>query len=608
MYSVLRGQEICDRLREKYYTDSAMFLVFLFSDDWEINKYTLYYLQYLRYQKKISGFLIVSPYREYQPLCEANATYPYQFVVCDKEEMRYVSRYYVEVARFVDKNMIINGSHDVLEKRYLELVRDEGISKKEIVAFGVFHFQKLPTESEMEDAKNYNQIHQYKKINWASLYDDTPDEKTGEVEFPLYLDVELRKLVENRAISKEDKIVLFSATKTTRYILSWLKGYNVVAILDNDEKLSGSDVDGVVVHTPQEFLKDVQEDAYRIIVPTKSYKLICEQLYYMGYEFGRQVFVIYKDYGQALRKRMAKCLYDFEEGKQLYRSIREQYPDRRIYVCPYPGTGDMYLVGMYLKDRMKYDGVSECIVVVSAESSKRIFSLFGYEFVNDIVVIEGREQANQLIMYATEVGYEETNVAVLNLDYGLIELPYLGGYKGLDFNTLYQRVIFFAKNRRTCIDLRKESADELFEKHQLRKGHTVLLSPYSSDTTAIDEDVWNILARVLKDKGYDICTNIVGDEQPVQGTTGIFIPYAQIIDFMEKAGAFVGFRSGLCDIISGANALKVILYPKDSLYMNSTFYEYFSLEHMGLVTEDLFEFIIEKENKAQIIDEIMELF
>ena len=68
------------------------------------------------------------------------------------------------------------------------------------------------------------------------------------------------------------------------------------------------------------------------------------------------------------------------------------------------------------------------------------------------------------------------------------------------------------------------------------------------------------------------------EESPIEGTIGVFVRYAQIIDFLEKAGGFVGFRSGFCDIVSGAKTKKAVLYPKESDYMNSTFYDYFSLK------------------------------
>ena len=52
--------------------------------------------------------------------------------------------------------------------------------------------------------------------------------------------------------------------------------------------------------------------------------------------------------------------------------------------------------------------------------------------------------------------------------------------------------------------------------------------------------------------------------------------------FVEKAGIFIGVRSGFCDVISASKAKKIILYDAENRFYNSSAFEYFSLNHMGL--------------------------
>ena len=73
--------------------------------------------------------------------------------------------------------------------------------------------------------------------------------------------------------------------------------------------------------------------------------------------------------------------------------------------------------------------------------------------------------------------------------------------------------------------------------------------------------------------------------------------------FVEKAGFFIGVRSGLCDIISNAKAGKVILYDAQNRFFNGSAFEYFSLEKMGLC-KDLLEIQFSNYHVMDYIEEI----
>ena len=265
---------------------------------------------------------------------------------------------------------------------------------------------------------------------------------------------------------------------------------------------------------------------------------------------------------------------------------------------------------MYLKERLKYDACTDCVLVVTSGSCKRILSLFELEKeIAGVVVLDGVKEANKLIGFARGIGYEQTNIAVLNNDYGLLDLRYIYGCRGLDFHTLFQKAIFHAKEQLRDVQLRGENADTIFEQYDLREGKTVLLSPYANTAADIPMSAWEELATDLKAHGYDVCTNVSSEsELPVTGTKGVFIPYAKLLDFLNKAGGFIGLRSGLCDIISTTTAKKVILYPPGITFFYSSYYDYFSLERMGLAEKDLLEIEFEEECMDKNIEKIKNWF
>ena len=113
-------------------------------------------------------------------------------------------------------------------------------------------------------------------------------------------------------------------------------------------------------------------------------------------------------------------------------------------------------------------------------------------------------------------------------------------------------------------------------------------------------DDWKSIADTLKKKGYTVCTNSSGDKEPViPGTVPVFFAYDRAINFLEYAGGFIAFRSGLCDVVSQARCKMIIFY--DNNY-NAAKLEFFSPKKMGL--RENVEEIEWTKDALRIIDEI----
>lgn len=602
---IVSGKEICKRYKDKYFVDSRFYFVFLFSGNEEIDIYTLYFLPLLRKEKEIPKFIIVSSDLKRKRIVEDNIRVPFDFVLCSEEERNDIGKYFLLGMGKRYERAIINSTGCIDEKKIFELIGCNGITAREIVALGLFNYREVPSNSEIEASLAEN-VSIRRGIDWTKHAEFiecmakpnyfTSDCEKDEVDF----------LIENGKLTQDDLVILFSVTLTTKKIIRKLQGFNIVAVLDNNEQLSGTLCEGISVYTPIEFLNRKQSNEYKIIVPTRSYRIICEQLLQYGYELGKQVFVTYRENFMGDLNTVSDIMM---LGELVYKTIRDKYPEQKIYLAPYPGTGDMFLIGMYLRERMQYDEIQECVLVSCLPSSKKIMDLFDLgDLILENIVLQNQTEMDVLMFFTRGYGYDKANFSVMNDGFGLYEILPFRGLRGLDFNSMFQRVVFRSRSKITKPELCMKSADTLFEQNHLRKGKTILLSPYANTVTNLSVDIWEKLANGLLRKGYDVCTNISGNERPIKGTKGIFIPYSKLVDFLNQSGGLIALRSGLCDIAGFTTAMKVILYPSEPLSYQVTYYDYFSLKLMGIADDNILELIYEENQSDNIQNKILKSF
>lgn len=93
------------------------------------------------------------------------------------------------------------------------------------------------------------------------------------------------------------------------------------------------------------------------------------------------------------------------------------------------------------------------------------------------------------------------------------------------------------------------------------EGNAVILSPYAKSVTALSSEIWKKIISYYKNTGKVCFTNVSGEEKPLEGTMAISPKINEIKSVVERAGSFVGIRSGICDILRTANAKKIALFP-----------------------------------------------
>lgn len=387
--------------------------------------------------------------------------------------------------------------------------------------------------------------------------------------------------VKNKKLEKKN-IYIFGCTMYARNIRDVLRqnGYEITGIIDNNAQKTGKECLGVAVVFPQEIPTD---DVVVIICSKYAYEMQ-EQLKRLGILEWLNIPISESVPSEDdSEESFKKCVDTVEKGIDIFEKIQRKYSDEHfMFLCPYPGTGDIYMACLYFRAYCEKHGIEKYIFAVIGGNCKRTAQLFDIKNIELITT----EEKDALLRAWEFVGSERMPLKPL-LYWGWRTKKYLYAdhYPQITFHEMFLYDVY-GLDKTAVKQLPEKKKDniyavELFREKQLTPGKTIIMAPYAgSFVSEMKTEEWEMLAQKLKDKGYDVCTNCNGTtEQPINGTVPIFFPYHEAISVLEYAGGFIALRSGLCDIISSAECKMVVLYESG---FNAARYEYFSLKKMGL--------------------------
>lgn len=416
--------------------------------------------------------------------------------------------------------------------------------------------------------------------------------------------------LENKKSELEKReIVIFGCTPYAKSIQNLLSRWEirVTAIIDNNPNKAGKDCMGIKVYRPEEYLQPYRDKVFIIICSKYHYEME-QQIKHMGYKEQEILDIPVLESMESSdhsKQEFDNRIAEIEQGYLLYREIKKLYPDdARVFLCPYPGTGDVYMACSFLKEYIEKEHINHYILAVNGNSCLKAAKIFGIEAIYKV-----SEREKDLLLNAWQfLGSTKMRLKPL-LHWGWRTKRYLfsDNHPHITFAEMFKYDVFGlgSEARPQGYPIRSDHrfCAGLFNKMNLKKGRTVILAPYAgSFQSNIPSEAWERLVHSLKSMGYDVCTNCYGEkERPIKNTIPIQFSYEEGIPLIEYAGGFVAVRSGLCDILSQANCSMVILYENG---FNASKYEYFSLKKMGL-NENVVELIYDP---LSTIDEIIHVF
>ena len=366
----------------------------------------------------------------------------------------------------------------------------------------------------------------------------------------------LNILIQEHVI-QDKRIFLFGHCNATEELADILleKKLAIAAILDNNSAKHGSDYRGITIQPPQSILSEAPEKTLVCIV-ARAYAAMADQLKRMDYKGQIRKLVDYNSYAEyslssdvVLRKKQR-----MERGIILLQQLERKYYGYFRILCPFAALGDIYYMMSYLPYFLQKRKIEKYVVAVIGNACADVVRLFGG---NEVEVFSQKEmdEAIQAALYI-----EDANTYIPHQD-----RPYIVNLH----KALYRK--FISLDQIYCCGVFGLPAStpahvpayirEYGEKERIKQGRAVILSPHAKSVTALPGAVWQQVVRYYLDKGFQCFTNVAGNELALPETEPISPKINEIQSLVEWAGTFIGIRSGICDVIRGANCRKVALYP-----------------------------------------------
>lgn len=237
-----------------------------------------------------------------------------------------------------------------------------------------------------------------------------------------------------------------------------------------------------------------------------------------------------------------KCIY----SEFLVRKLCKYDSSYHFFVIP-QGLGDILFVLMYLTEYRKKNPQQKIAIIVEKKHLLSLVKLFSSEI--DLIL---------------KVKLSLCAKKVLSRFHFLYPEIYNSNFPQPNLLAACRKSLGLISNAKKYIpnveisNIQKNNLDQLiFQKTALIATDAVSCSKIISDSE------WETLARNLSEKGYLVYFN-TSDENRFKEFKHIFLDIEETIYFCNKIQLFVGYRSGLCDVVAAfCNCKQFIYYPNN---------------------------------------------
>lgn len=282
-------------------------------------------------------------------------------------------------------------------------------------------------------------------------------------------------------------------------------------------------------------------------------------------------------------------------GYKILSSLRHRYGKDCRFFLVRGKPGDIWLYLRVLHAYIKQKNITKYVLIGDGKGLKTIAKL--YPYIKCDIIPASYYDGISLQSAWCFFGAEKLNMD-LSLMWGVELLYNRSAVRMLDQFNFIDSFYWFLfdldrKSASPALPEFKKITSELENKFKsigIKKNKTVIISPYAYCVRPLYPEFWIFLAKDLEAKGYSVFMMLDRkNEKNDFGFPDIFPSYYDCKALLEYAGNFIGLRSGFCDIISGCECNKVILYPIkmekfDGPYHRSEL-EYSSLMQMELCND-----------------------
>ena len=549
------------------------------------------YLEELKIRKNALGLkLVVSDLRKFCESVDNADSIGYEIIECDSKYIDIIQRL-PEITPVRSKIIVATlGSIYGIELNEF-ILSDTTI--RDFVLMALFGIKPLNEQTEQYIGIGIKDILPHRQFL-------PPDIHVCDVSRRNYVMDNLAALLESGAITTTDDIYIWGVSNPTLWVIDRLyPNYRIVGIVDHRAK-GNATFHGYKIITPQE----IEDKANtRIIVSIYSYMEVILEAHGLGFKLGERFFPVNRELSYNCRNSSyedeeKKLVTILETGQAVSEKLVSRYGiDYDIFLCPYKGMGDIYLIVHYLVE-LKTRFAKNPIIVVYNNFLCSISHGLGIEAISIPF-----DDITSAIYYCCLTNRRDLHIADINIC-NVVGRQLLG-ISGLDYNSMLHKLLFPNAAVNGFRRIQPKEVDDIDSKYGISNWNkTVILSPYANSMKRLPVELWESIANKLKDLGFDVRTNVAKDEVPIKGTDGIFIPIDELLDFLDKIKVFIGLRSGLCDVISQAGCELIILYS-GCINRCITTLDFYSLKKMGLREDKLTEIYIENDDYDEAVNNIV---
>lgn len=372
-----------------------------------------------------------------------------------------------------------------------------------------------------------------------------------------YYNEMVKKFIELEPQMNGGAIYLFGHCEASLTLADFLlaKEVQIKGILDNSQQKQGLEYKKIPVVKPDIILEDNNANTVVFIV-TRFYEAMNSQLRDLGFVGKVIKLVDYNTYAEYSldEEVIARKTKRLEEGIKILERVKLYYKDCFVLLCPFNALGDIYFAMSYLPMFLRkkcYKDVVICVPSIVCGDVARLFDITNIE-------VFSQNELDALIQAVIYTEDKQCYIAHQDRPY-VVDLHKILAIKLIPLDMIYRCGVYGLPI--DTVPVEPVNWKEYDRLNNIIEGKAVIISPYAKSVVGIQNDIWKEIVDDYKSQGYQIFTNVVGDEVPLEGTEALTAPLNEMKSVVERAGTFIGIRSGLCDVLKTANCRKIALYP-----------------------------------------------
>ena len=242
--------------------------------------------------------------------------------------------------------------------------------------------------------------------------------------------------------------------------------------------------------------------------------------------------------------------------------------NKKLYVLPYQGIGDIMITLGYLKEYIKKNDFQE-VIIICTESYRELYSFYDFDFARTVCISRFCYRTLKRF-FSTKVGYF---ILKLNKDILCTDtIFYVGhgwkttfGISGLNVFKFIKEGIMGIKPESKIIFPQIPNAQVNYSSDIMNKKIAVL-NPFSKTISIpLWQDAYTKIARQLSELGYHIFTDCGKENlrKPINGTEPFYGGLKESFELCRKASVVIGTRSGYLDLMLLSGTKIIALYDNN---------------------------------------------